>query len=102
MIKQSLIKWLSKDEGGLGAPSEASALSPYTAVVWFPATGPLGQSLDYWTLKLTKVSDTKDALEWIAEVCFLFDDAPHTLLAKDAVFELYEGRRCVARGKVLN
>jgi hypothetical protein len=38
---------------------------------------------------------------WLAEVCFRFEDAPQHLLADGSRFELYEGKKLVARGRLL-
>jgi hypothetical protein len=43
-----------------------------------------------------------DSTDWLAQVRFLVDEAPHEILVEGARFELYEGEKCVARGTVID
>lgn len=35
-------------------------------------------------------------------MAFIVAEAPHNSLQRDATFEFYEGRRCVARGRIID
>jgi hypothetical protein len=37
---------------------------------------------------------------WLADVRFRIEDAPYDWLTDGADFELYEGKKCVARGQI--
>lgn len=50
---------------------------------------------------LDLVSRPSGSADWIADIRFLFEDAPQELLSDGARFELYEGKQCVARGTIL-
>ena len=50
---------------------------------------------------MRKIEVLESPFRWLAEVNYLFENAPHYLLAQEAEFELYEGKRCVARGRII-
>jgi hypothetical protein len=54
-----------------------------------------------WSLVLEFNSPPDEALCMITDVGFLSPDGPMRLLHVGRVFELFEGRRLVARGEVL-
>lgn len=56
---------------------------------------------DAWSLVLEKNEPSENPRVTIADVHFLAPNAPVHLLQEGAVFELYEGRRRVAIGKIL-
>jgi hypothetical protein len=91
------ITWLTAEEGG----RRVLPCGPrYSAPARFEsqAAGPEGAN---WSLVVELVSRPPESTDWIAEVRYLFDDAPHELLLQDANFELYEGKKCVARGAII-
>lgn len=54
-----------------------------------------------WSLVLEFSDVPDDSLSVVADVRFLVEDAPVRLLRQGSTFELYEGRKLVARGIVL-
>jgi hypothetical protein len=50
---------------------------------------------------LDRVSCPTGSSDWIAEIRFLVDEAPQELLSEGSCFELFEGKRCVARRAVI-
>jgi hypothetical protein len=96
-MKKARVLWFKEAEGGRVAPP---AGPKYSTVARFYENA--GNWPDVaWSLVLEWASpaDTNDAM--IVDVSFLSPDAPETLLHPGAIFELYEGKRCVARGEVL-
>ncbi len=55
-----------------------------------------------WSLVLEFHSPPDESLCVIADVRFLVEDAPVHLLRRGSVFELFEGRKLVARGEVIS
>lgn len=53
-----------------------------------------------WSLVVDKSSELEGTKDWIASVRFLFEDGPQHLLVEGAEFELFEGQKSVAIGKV--
>jgi len=52
-------------------------------------------------LVVEKIQTQSDEYEWIANIRFLVDEAPHDELCPNREFELYEGAKCVATGVIL-
>jgi len=90
------IEWLTSDAGGRKLPPPGPT---YSAPVRFE-----GESWDDWVKEawtlVAELVEAVDAYHWKAKVAFRAQEAPHTRLQAGATFEFYEGRRCVARGKV--
>ena len=55
-----------------------------------------------WTLVVQKIEVLEQPLKWLVEVNYLFDAAPHHLLTEGAEFELFEGKQCVVRGRIID
>jgi hypothetical protein len=92
------ITWLTPEEGGRRLPPPGPR---YSAPARFEgqAPGPEGAN---WSLVVDLMSHPPGSADWIAEVRFLFDDAPQELLLRGTRFELYEGRKCVARSVIIS
>jgi hypothetical protein len=54
-----------------------------------------------WDLVVTKVGDLAERTEWQVEIHFRVEEAPHEWLTSGAEFELYEGKRKVAVGRIV-
>jgi len=54
-----------------------------------------------WSLAVEKDEAQSQGYRWIAVMYFRVEDAPHESLRQGREFELYEGNKCVARGKIL-
>lgn len=92
------ITWLTPEEGGRRQPPPGPR---YSAPARFEgqAAGSEGAN---WSLVVDLQSRPSGATDWIAEVRYLVDEAPHELLRLGACFELYEGKKCVARGVIIS
>lgn len=55
-----------------------------------------------WSLVIIKLEPLSTEFRWIADVHFLVAEAPHELLCEGREFELYEGNKRVAIGRVLS
>ncbi len=91
------ITWLTPEEGGRHAPPSGPR---YSAPARFEGqtAGPEGAN---WSLIVDLVSHPPESGDWIAEVRFLVEEAPRECLRFGACFELYEGKKLVARGTIL-
>lgn len=96
------IKWIPKNLGGRSKPPLGTGSPPYAAVVRYCDSIEDGPPQVAWSLVIEKVHDLDDPLEWMANIRYLVEDAPQEELRPNRRFELYEGRRCVATGYILN
>lgn len=101
MIKQrAVLDWIHNDQGGRTKPPLGVAVPSYAAVVrfddepWPPVNGA-------WSLIVIKDPDLSTEFRWVAEVHYVSEKAPHDSLKCGRAFELYEGSKCVARGKIV-
>jgi hypothetical protein len=98
--RKATIDWVATALGGRRAPPLGTGEPPYATVVRFPDTGEPWPPSVAWTLVVRKLAELESPLKWLADVQFLMAEAPHQLLTPGRAFELYEGARCVARGRV--
>jgi len=96
---RAVIEWISKEQGGRREPPSGVAPAPSVPLVRFldepwPAH-------DAWSLIMKKEREGSRPDRWLAEVRFLVDVAPTDSLREGREFELYEGKRRVARGKLV-
>lgn len=98
MTRLARITWLKPEEGGRRLLPSGPR---YSAPARFEgqAAGSEGAN---WSLVVDLMSHPSGSTDWIAEVRYLADEAPHELLLLDARFELYEGKRCVAHGIIIS
>lgn len=92
------ISWLTADQGGRSCPPAGPR---YSTPARFEANSTSWPE-QAWSLVLDLVSHPAGTADWIANVHFLFPEAPHGWLSDGARFELFEGNRCVARGTILD
>lgn len=95
------ISWKRREEGGRRIPPNDAGTPPYAAIVYFPDSGKSSPPTNSWSLVVEKVEAESTEYEWLADVHFLVDEAPHDELRPLREFELYEGKRCVATGILL-
>jgi hypothetical protein len=94
--KTARIEWVPQSQGGRTAPP----IGPrYVAPAKFESAAEAWPG-EAWSLVVELIDRAPGSHEWVAQVHFLMGDAPHDLLTEGADFELYEGKRCVARGQV--
>jgi hypothetical protein len=94
---QAKVCWLKEQDGGRKAPPPGPR---YSTVARF------GEEEDKWpqeawSLVLEFSGPPDESLCMIADVSLLNPDGPTRLLHPGSIFELFEGRRLVARGEVL-
>ena len=98
---RATIEWIAKEKGGRITPPLEVGERPYTTVVRILNSGEPSTPDVSWSLCVRKLEVLVDPFKWIAEVCFLVDSAPHHLLSVGTDFELLEGKKCVARGRII-
>jgi hypothetical protein len=91
------ITWRSLEQGGRRVPPPGPR---YSTPARFECVADQSSCGD-WSLVVDLISRPAASTDWIAEVRFLFGEAPHEWLAEGARFELYEGKKCVAQGTIL-
>jgi hypothetical protein len=101
LTKKAIIEWIPKEAGGRTKPPLGVGEPPYATVVRFPHSGEPWPPPVAWSLVVHRIEVLVEPFKWIAEVHFLFDEAPHHMLTDGADFELFEGNKCVARGQVI-
>ena len=89
--------WVKEEAGGRKSPPRGPQ---YLTVARFEEAKDTWLK-EAWSLVLEFDSPPDDALCMIADVKFLSPDGPMKLLHVGSTFDLFEGRRLVARGEVL-
>ncbi len=95
----ALIDWISKAEGGRRRLPSGVGEPPYSPEVRFlddPWPAEIG-----WSFAVRKVSELDYPRRWLAEVAYRMPEAPGERLQEGREFELYEGKKCVARGRLV-
>lgn len=102
------IRWILASEGGRQSLPSGVGEPPYSPIVRL--LDPDEPEIDgaIWSLTVRKLEGVDDEsegndgeAEWLAEIAYRDDAAPHESLTTGRRFELYEGARCVARGRIL-
>ena len=94
---QAQVEWLKDAEGGRRQPPSGEGKIPYSAVVRLSQQPwPMSSA---WSLAVEKIQATSP-FSWIARVHFVAEEAPEDSLSEGTEFELYEGKKCVARGQI--
>lgn len=95
----AIIEFLTLEEGGRQRPPSGDGTHPYSPLVCFlDPDEPLSAA---WSLLVRKIEATSTEYCWTAEVNFLAEEAPQGSMRPNRRFELYEGAKCVARGRLL-
>jgi hypothetical protein len=102
VTKRAILEWISKELGGRSKPPAGVGDPPYATIVRFVNPKEPWPPSVAWTLVVRKVGAGDGPLQWVAAVNFLFEEAPQHLLAEGNEFELYEGRKRVARGRIID
>ncbi len=100
LAMQAEIHWINKDEGGRSRPPAGVGSPPYSAEVRFmdEPWPPMNAS---WSLVIEKRELESSEYDWIADVSYKMENAPHDSLRPGRTFELYEGNKCVASGTLM-
>ncbi len=96
---KAIIEWLTEEQGGRLHPPSGDGPSPYLPLIRFPDEPTWPGDAD-WSLKVRKERTLRNPDRWIADVDFLFEGAPRHELREGREFELHEGGKCVARGRL--
>lgn len=100
VIKRAVIQWIPKEQGGRQSGPPSGVGPPhYSAPAKFLAYADTW-SFEVFDLAIEKIECLEGPNQWLAEVHFRIEDAPHEWLVDGAEFELYEGKKCVARGRI--
>jgi hypothetical protein len=94
-----MIEWMSAEQGGR---SSGPPIGPdYAAPAKFLAHAD-AWILEAWDLLVHQVECVGGSDKWLADVQFRVNEAPHEWIVPNAEFELYEGKRRVATGVILD
>ncbi len=98
--KKALIEWITEEQGGRMKPPLGTGIPSYATEIRY-VDGERWPDSEGWSLVIAKIEQLSTTYRWIADVHFLVEEAPHDSLRDGRAFELYEGSKCVARGRVL-
>lgn len=97
MLVSVELQWLRPEDGGRQAPPPGPT---YTTVAKLEALADRWPA-EAWSVVAEWGEPPNEEFQTRAKVRFLVEDGPERLLVPGSNFELYEGRRLVARGRVL-
>jgi hypothetical protein len=97
--KRAIVEWIGKDQNGRTKPPLGIGTPAYATVVRF-ADEPWPPINGAWSLVVVKDEQASIENRWVANVHYLMEEAPHDSLRIGRLFELYEGNKCVARGRI--
>jgi hypothetical protein len=102
ITKRAVVDWIPKEQGGRSQPPLGIGSPAYSTVVRFvddhePWPPPVA-----WSLVVEKIEGLSEPGRWFAQVHYRVDEAPHDSLREGRDFELYEGSKCVAFGRILS
>ena len=91
-------KWLKRDlEGGILLPSEG-----FSTIAWFQDDDQNWPQIA-WSLVISNITYDNKKNEVLSYVQFLFpENAPDYLLHVGSIFRLYEGKKCIAEGEIVD
>jgi len=98
---RAVVDWIPWDQGGRKQPPAGVGAPPYVSVVRFADAKEPWPPPVAWSLVVEKDEMSSEPLRWIADVRFLVDEAPHEALRPGREFDLYEGSKRVAHGRIL-
>jgi hypothetical protein len=93
------LQWLKREDGGRVLPPTGPC---FLTVGRFPEYESLEKwEREAWSLRIEFITQPDETLTHNVKVSYLMDEAPD-YLHPNSLFELYEGRKLVARGKVID
>lgn len=95
------IHWIKKEEGGRSKPPAGVGSPPYMTMVRFTDADEPWPPEIAWSLAIKKREAESSEYDWIADVSYKMENAPHESLRPGRMFELYEGNKCVASGTLI-
>jgi hypothetical protein len=99
---RAIVEWIPEEHGGRQQPPTGVGSRPYTTVVHFPDAKEPWPAPVGWSLVVEKDEALSERFRWVANVYFLVGEAPHDALRPGRAFELYEGNKRVAHGRILS
>jgi hypothetical protein len=99
--QRALIDWVPEEQGGRTSPPLGEKGSRYVTVVELCDPELAWPADEGWSFVVEPVQSMHGGWRWLADVRFLVAEAPHHTLGPGTQFALYEGRRCVALGRIL-
>ena len=99
--KHAIVEWIPRELGGRTKPPECLGDQTYSTAVRLLDSGEPWPPPILWTLVVRKSKVLDHPMRWLVDINFLVDEAPHHLLVENTKFELYEGKRCVAKGEII-
>jgi hypothetical protein len=95
----AVLRWRTYDEGGRKRLPACEGVPPYATVVRFKDTSEPWPPPIAWQLVVEKKRALSD-FEWEVGVRYLVDEAPSSELTVGREFELFEGGKKVAEGRL--
>lgn len=95
--RRARLRWVSTLDGGRLSPPQGST---YSTVARFESLADKWPR-EAWSVVLRIGSTVNAVNEMVVDIRMLAEDAPQELLVPGSRFELFEGKRLVARGEVL-
>jgi hypothetical protein len=95
--RKARVRWISAADGGRPSPPPGPA---YSTVARFEVLADRWPQ-EAWSVVLEIGRPADDSGDMVVGIRTLAADAPGDLLAEGSRFDLFEGRRLVAHGKVL-
>lgn len=92
------IVWKTKEQGGRSKPPAGVGEPAYSTVVRYTDSQEPWPPPISWSLVVEKIESQSDEYNWVANVRYLMEVAPHSELQVGREFDLYEGGRHVAHG----
>jgi len=99
ITKRASIKWITIEQGGRTKPPLGVGTPPYATEIRF-IDGERWPDSEGWSLVVIKDEQLSTEFNWTADIHFLVEEAPHESLYQGREFELYEGNKLVAKGRV--
>lgn len=97
------IVWKTKKTGGREKPPSGVKNPFYSTLIAFTDTELIWpESVIPWSFFVIKLPEESTEYHWIADVGFVVDHAPHDLLKVNRTFDFFEGKKCVASGRIVS
>jgi len=97
VVKRATLRWIPSGQGGRrsGPPPGPQYVGPAKFLAYADMW-----EVEAFDLIVDLVQRLDDPYLWLADVHFRIEHAPQEWLVDGADFELYEGKKCVAQGRV--
>ena len=96
----AILRWRTFEEGGRKKLPACEGTPPYATVIRFKDTNEPWPPPIAWQLIVEKKRTLSNDFEWEVGVRYLVEDAPSNELVAGREFELFEGGKMVAEGRL--